>query len=209
MEKKMSVRSKPGDGPDESRGRKNQSQQKKKTADARWIARIVIVTVCISILFSFAANEAMDSAGYVLAGVLLAFFIALGIAFDIIGVAITSCDERPFHSMASHKEKGAAEALKLLKNADKAASVCNDVVGDISGIVSGSTSAVIAGRLVADFSLSNILIQLVVSGVVAGLTIGGKAAGKSFAINKSKSVVYAVGRAIAFAKGIIPKRKKR
>ncbi|MBQ4370371.1 MAG: hypothetical protein II784_05150, partial [Oscillospiraceae bacterium] len=64
-------------------------------------------------------------------------------------------------------------------------------------------------RLVADFSLSNILIQLVVSGIVAGLTIGGKAAGKSFAINKSKSVVYAVGRAIAFAKGIIPKRKKR
>ena len=47
----------------------------------------------------------------------LAVFIGLGIVFDMIGVAVTAADPRPFHSMAAHKEKGAKEALVLLRNA--------------------------------------------------------------------------------------------
>ena len=41
---------------------------------------------------------------------MLAVFIGLGILFDIIGVAVTAADPRPFHSMAAHKEPGAKEA---------------------------------------------------------------------------------------------------
>ena len=37
--------------------------------------------------------------------------------------------------MAAHKEAGAIEALRLIRNAEKVASFCNDVVGDISSIV--------------------------------------------------------------------------
>lgn len=54
---------------------------------------------------------------------------------------------KPFHSMAAHREKGAKEALMLLRSASRVSSVCNDVVGDICGIVSGSTAAVIVTRL--------------------------------------------------------------
>ena len=36
---------------------------------------------------------------------ILALFIGLGILFDIIGVAVTAADEKPFHSMAAHREK--------------------------------------------------------------------------------------------------------
>ena len=61
----------------------------------------------------------------VLALLILALFIGLGILFDIIGVAVTAADPRPFHSMAAHKEKGAKEALKLLRNADRVSSVCD------------------------------------------------------------------------------------
>ena len=50
---------------------------------------------------------------------MLAVFIALGIVFDIIGVAVTAADPRPFHSMAAHQEKGATEALILLRNAGR------------------------------------------------------------------------------------------
>ena len=84
---------------------------------------------------------------------MLAVFIGLGILFDIIGVAVTAADPRPFHSMAAHKEPGAKEALMLLRNAGRVSSVCNDVVGDICGIVSGTTTAVIVVRLQAALGL--------------------------------------------------------
>ena len=118
----------------------------------------------------------------------------LGIVFDIIGVAVTAADPKPFHSMAAHKEKGAKEALSLLRNADRVSSVCNDVVGDICGIVSGATSAVIVARLQSGLSVQSVWISVGVTALVSGLTIGGKAIGKPFAMNQSKQVVYLAGR---------------
>ena len=133
----------------------------------------------------------MENAGLLLALLILALFIGLGILFDIIGVAVTAADPRPFHSMAAHKEKGAKEALKLLRNADRVSSVCNDVVGDICGIVSGATGAVIVARLQ---NLENVLISVGVTALISGATIGGKALGKPFAMNQSKRVVHLAGR---------------
>ena len=94
-----------------------------------------------------------------------------------------------------------------MKNAEKVASICNDVVGDISGIVSGSTSAIIVANLMRDFSTQNVLIQLVVSGVVAALTIGGKALGKTFAMNSNTTIVLYVGKLMSLTTRIF--RKKR
>ena len=96
--------------------------------------------------------------------------------------------------MAAHKEKGAKEALMLLRNADRVSSVCNDVVGDICGIVSGATSAVIVTQLQKGLNLQSVLVSVGVTAVVSGMTIGGKAMGKPFAMNRSKRVVYLVGR---------------
>jgi len=96
--------------------------------------------------------------------------------------------------MAAHKEKGAKEALSLLRNANRVSSVCNDVVGDICGIVSGATAAVIVSRLQQDFSPNNMLISLAVTALVSGFTIGGKALGKGFAMRCSTEVVYGVGK---------------
>ena len=108
-----------------------------------------------------------------LALLILALFIGLGILFDIIGVAVTAADPRPFHSMAAHKEKGAKEALKLLRNADRVSSVCNDVVGDICGIVSGATGAVIVARLQKGLDLESVLSSVGVTALISGATIGG------------------------------------
>ena len=156
----------------------------------RWVLRIFLMSVALSAFLSFASGVVLSDAGYVLAVAVLSAFILLGIVFDIIGVAVTAADAKPFHSMASHREKGAREALYLLKNAEKVSSFCNDVVGDICGIVSGSTAAVIVLRLQSTFNTKNILISIAVTALISGLTIGGKAIGKRLALNHSTDVVY-------------------
>ena len=125
---------------------------------------------------------------------ILFVFISLGILFDIVGVAVTSVDPKPFHSMAAHKEPGAREALRLLKSADHVSSFCNDVVGDICGIVSGSTAAVIVVQLQQGFNTTSIFVSIFVTALISGATIGGKALGKKKAIDDSTNVVYRVAR---------------
>ena len=176
------------------------SQQKKKKAgkktgpDYKWIVLIFLSTMFISAVMSFVSSNLLEGSTLVVSFFILVCIIFIGIVFDIIGVAVTAADPRPFHSMAAHKEKGAKEALMLLRNADRVSSVCNDVVGDICGIVSGATSAVIVTQLQKGLNLQSVLVSVGVTAVVSGMTIGGKAMGKPFAMNQSKRVVYLVGR---------------
>jgi CBS domain containing-hemolysin-like protein len=178
----------------------------KHKTDPKWIIRIVLISVTMSMIFSLISSEILEGAGYIVAFCLLIVFIVIGIVFDAIGVAVTSATEVPFHSMASHKERGAVEALKLLRKAERVASICNDVVGDISGIISGATAATISANLVKDLNAHNVLTQLIVTGMVAGLTIGGKAIGKSIALSKDTQIVLTVGKAMSILTGF--KKKK-
>ena len=117
--------------------------------------------------------------------------------FDIIGVAVTSAEEKPFHSMAARKVPGAQDAIRLLRNAERVSSICNDVVGDICGVVSGSASATIAVQVLNNFDFSiPQLVTLLMSALVAGLTVAGKAIGKTVAIKSSTKIVATVGRVI-------------
>ena len=128
---------------------------------------------------------------------ILLLFIALGIVFDIIGVAVTAANPKPFNSMAAHRVKGAKEALNLIRNAEKVASFCNDVVGDICGIVSGSTATVIVVLLQNSFGWRSIVVSTVVTALISGLTIGGKAIGKKVAMKKSKDVIYLAAKVLS------------
>ena len=176
-----------------------------KKTNIKWIVEIVIISVTMSVVFSLTSSEVLDGAGYVVAFILLFAFIALGVIFDVIGVAVTCAGETPFHAMASHKERGAKGALRLLRRAERVSSICNDVVGDISGIISGATAATIAGNLTRDFGLSSIVMSLTVTGIVSGLTIGGKAVGKTIAINNDTQIVFMVGKLMA----LLPFGKKK
>ena len=130
---------------------------------------------------------------------ILLAIVLLGIIFDIVGVAVTSADEKPFHSMAARKVPGSVEAIRLLRSAERVSSICNDVVGDICGVVSGSASATIAAQVLRafDFSLPQI-VTLLMSALVAALTVGGKAVGKTFAINSCTEIVSGVGKLLYF-----------
>ena len=99
--------------------------------------------------------------------------------------------------MAARKVPGAQAAIRLLRNAERVSSICNDVVGDICGVISGSASATIAALMLQsmDFSWPQ-LISLLMSAFCAGLTVGGKAIGKTFAVNSATEIVHAVGKLI-------------
>lgn len=165
---------------------------KEKQKSSHWAVQVFVLAVTLSAALSFISSTALTGAGYVVAVSVLVAFIALGIVFDMIGVAVTAADPRPFHSMASHREKGGKQAIRLLQNASRVSSVCNDVVGDICGIVSGTTAAVIVTRLQQDFSTTSVLISIALTALISGLTIGGKALAKTIAINDCTRVVHRV-----------------
>ena len=147
-----------------------------------------------SVVFTLASTEILGHTGYIISFLILAIFIALGVVFDMIGLAVATALEAPFHSMAVHRERGAAESLRLIKNADKVTSFCNDVIGDVTGIVSGTTAALIAARLMDGLSAENLIVPLLISGAVTGLTVGGKAVGKSLAFAKNTTIVLGIGK---------------
>lgn len=173
------------------------ASKKERNKTIRWVVTIFIVTILISGTISFASNEIMETSSVPVAFIILFVIIFVGIIFDVIGVAVTSADEKPFHSMAARKVPGAHEAINLLRNAERVSSICNDVIGDICGVVSGSASASIAAQIIVNFSGSvGEIILLLMSAMVAGLTVGGKAIGKTFAIGSCTKIVSCVGRII-------------
>ena len=175
------------------------SHKKERQKAVRWVVTIFLVTIVISAVISLISEEIMAVSGMVPAFLILLAIVLLGIVFDIIGVAVTSADEKPFHSMAARKVAGAKESIRLLRSAEKVSSICNDVVGDICGVISGSASATIAAQILRDFEFSwPRMVGLMMSALVAGLTVGGKAIGKTFAINSSTKIVYGVGRFLSF-----------
>ena len=173
---------------------KKKPPQKPKAVNTAWVSLITVISFALSVVMSYISNEALASAGTILSFAVLLLFIALGIVFDMIGVASTSATEKEFHSMAAHRVRGAREAVWMVRNAEKVSSICNDVVGDICGIVSGATGAVIVSQLQQAFNTRTVLISVGVTALISGATIGGKALGKPFAMNQSKRVVHLAGR---------------
>ena len=182
-------------------------RQRRKTI--RWVVTVFLSTVMISGMISLVSDEVMDNSGIAVAFLILLTIVLVGIIFDIIGMAVASADEKPFHSMAARKVPGAQEAILLLRNAERVSSICNDVVGDICGVVSGSASASIAALILTQVEVGWPRgVSLVMSALVAGMTVGGKAIGKTFAVNSCTQIVHTVGRVLYALNGLFRKKKK-
>lgn len=188
-----------------------QKKKSKKKVNIKWIITIFLSTVVISAVFSTISNMLLGQAGLVPAFFILLVIVLIGILFDIIGVAVTAADVKPFHSMAAHRVPGAQEALKLLRNAEKVSSFCNDVVGDICGIISGTASASIVLLILANrqsVGTGAQLLEIGMAALVSGLTVGGKAVGKTFAMTKSTSIVHCASKVIYYIKSAPSQLKK-
>ena len=165
----------------------------KSKQNNNWILLITSLTFVISMIFSYLSETILKKSNFAIELLVLLTVILIGIIFDMIGVAVTTCAEHPFHAMASRKIKGAKTAIKLIKNKDKVSSFCNDVIGDICGIVSGTAGVIIATSIAKD----SIICSLLVTATISSLTIGGKALGKKVAVNKSENITRIVSKILS------------
>ena len=78
----------------------------------KWISVVFILTFILSFIFSALSSLASNINVFILLGVLI-LIIIIGIIFDMIGVAVLSCDEATFHAKASNKIKGSKECIRL------------------------------------------------------------------------------------------------
>lgn len=132
-----------------------------------------------------------------LAGLL--FIILIGILADIIGTAATAAQEAPFHAKAAKRVRGGKEGVFLLRNADKVANICNDVIGDIVGTVSGALGISIVVKIVKENpGIDAFFANIVITALIASFTVSGKALGKTLAISRANDVIFLVGKFFAY-----------
>lgn len=175
---------------------KNQiKKEQPKKNNYKWTLTVIMLTFLISVLMSLATENIISKVDILIGTFLLIVVIFIGIIFDIIGIAVTSADEKLFHSMAANKVKEGKVAIKLIKNADKVSNFCNDVVGDICGIISGALGATLAVKIISTFGIKNgSLLSIVFTALIASSTVGGKAMGKSIAIKQYKEIINFISK---------------
>ena len=168
----------------------------------KWSISIAVITFVLAAIFSIASNGILIGVPWTLGLLVVLVIVCIGILFDMIGIAATAANETPFHSMAARKVHGAKHSILIVRNADRVASFCNDVIGDISGIISGTASALVVIQIAQSIHLQATSVEYAINvglaSFIAAITVGGKALGKSFAITYSRDIILHVGKLLQF-----------
>lgn len=169
-----------------------------------WSLGIAVITFVLAAIFSIVSTYTLSGASWAVGMLIVLMIVFVGIFFDMIGVAATAADEVPFHAMASEKVNGARQAILIVRNADRFANFCNDVIGDISGIISGTASAIVLVQVTMALGAdengpTQFIISVIFTSIIAALTVGGKALGKTFAIHLATDIVFQVGKLFYFS----------
>ena len=135
----------------------------KEKVNVKWVSQITVVAFTLSFSLSFISETTIPNLSLIFGVILTLAFVFLGVLFDIIGVSVTSADEKVFHSMNSRKIRGANIAVKMVKNAEKVSNFCCDVIGDICGIISGASAASIAAILSINLKTNPLFTSLFVT----------------------------------------------
>ena len=169
---------------------KSSKNKEKEHSKIKWFIQVFITTFILSICFSYISTYGVSNLNLISSIIILIAVIAIGIIFDIIGVAVTVANEEEFHAKATKKAYGAKTSIKLIKNSAKVANICADVIGDVCGVLSGAISAMISAKLTQATGPN---LQFIISAIVASITVGGKALGKEVANKNSTQIVHFVG----------------
>lgn len=168
----------------------NNKEKSFKKYNMKWVLLISLWTFFLAISVSIISESIMRNFELIMAFITLIFIIFLGVIFDIVGIAVTAANEKPFHSMAAKKVPEGNYAVRLLRNAGPVSNFCNDVIGDIAGIISGAAGTIIVWKLIEDYGIKNgAILSVIMSGFIASATVGGKAYGKEIAINNAKKII--------------------
>ncbi len=166
----------------------------------KWIVIVFLLSFILSVIFSAVSTSMANSFNTIILAFVTLAVIAIGIIFDMIGVAVLTCKESNLHAKASKKLKGAKQAISLIKNSTKVSSVCNDVIGDICGIVSGSLGAALTLDIIGVIDVSSLVMSVIVTATISSLTVGFKAIFKDVAEKNSDSIVFTVGKVLSIFK---------
>ena len=178
---------------------KKQNQKENKFKEYfGWPLIVLATSLLLSFSFSFISELALNDANIIIAILVIVVFMIISVITDIIGVAVTAADVNPFRSMSAKKIRGAKEAIILIKNADKVASIIADILGDICSILSGAAGAVVTAVLIGNSTdlVQTILIASSVSALIAGIIIFGKAIGKKIALDGCDKIVLTLGKLV-------------
>lgn len=136
--------------------------------------------------------------GTIMAIVGISFFIFLSVVFDMIGIAVASCEEKVFEKWSNEGVKGASVGLRLAKNSEKVCSFCADVVGDICSTLCGAGGACVVVAMTRHIENAAVvmMISICVSAIIAGLTIFFKALMKAKALRSSDAIILSIGKAL-------------
>ena len=106
----------------------NKNNMTKEHSSIKWFIEVFILTFTLSMIFSYISTNGVSKLNLVAAILILVLVIAIGIFFDIVGVAVTVANEEEFHAKATKKVKGSKDSIKLIRNAPKVANICADVI---------------------------------------------------------------------------------
>jgi predicted membrane protein len=112
--------------------------KRKKTKRNFWPVKVFFITLLLASVFSFFSETALSQVTTFIALLVLFVLIAIGIIFDVIGIAVTYQEVTAYTAMASKKIRGAKHAIRLVQSASMVSNICNDVVGDICGNPNGN-----------------------------------------------------------------------
>ncbi len=165
----------------------------------KWVVLISLWTFIMAAIFSVISERLVENLNIYFAFIVLIIIIFIGIIFDIIGIAVTTAEEKPFHAMAANKISEGRYAIKLVRNASQVSNFCNDVIGDISGIISGAIGTNIIYNLIKiNPGLNSGILSIVITSFIASLTVGGKAFGKSFARIYNSEIIFILSKVLFF-----------
>ncbi len=181
-----------------SKTKKTVQKESKFREYFRWPLVVLVTSLALSFTFGFLSELALTDANIIVAILVIVVFMFISVITDIIGVAVTAADVSPFRSMSAKKIKGAKEAIILIDNADKVASIVADILGDICSILSGAAGAAVTAFLIGNNTdlVQTILIASSVSAAIAGIIIFGKAFGKKLALDGCDKIVLGLGKIV-------------
>lgn len=182
---------------------KNSKSGVKSSVSGKYIIFVGFISFALAAVFYFLADLLAGSINSLALSFLFLFLIILiNILADIIGTSVAAANETPFHAKAAKRVPGAREGVLLIRNADRVANICNDVIGDIAGTLSGALGIALALQIIGlRGNLNQLLLNILLTACIAALTVGGKAYGKRIALSRPNEVIFLVGRFLAVLPG--------
>jgi Mg2+/Co2+ transporter CorB len=172
--------------------------KKRSSVSGRYALLVGATSFILAVAFFWLSDIiAVKLKSLLLSFLFLVIIIVIGILADVVGTAVTIASEAPFHARGSKKIPGAQEGIYLIRNSDRVANICNDVVGDIAGTLSGAIGiSLIIQAVVLWPQGSRLLMNLLMAGTIAAVTIGGKAMGKRLAVRQANKIIFLVARTL-------------